>query len=148
MGAIGQRLHLVDDPRQTSLFHEARTDDSVGIDEIAHVVDGVLELAFGERAARPVGQRLAFRQSDATERVDKPVVRNLRALPQKRSGNLGVEYGGRQHAQAVEQDLHVLRAGMKHLEHARVGHELGERREVLDGKRVDDRALIRGRHLD
>ena len=48
----------------------------------------------------------------------------------------------------MEHNLHVLRAGVEHLGHALVGHELGERRQVVDHQGVDCDALGRGGNLN
>ena len=71
----------------------------------------------------------------------------LRALAQKSRGHLRVEDRRGAHAERMDQHLHVLRAGMEHLERIDVGHELGQGRKVVDGQRIDDHALVGRRHL-
>src|SRR3546814_18737019 len=52
-------------------------------------------------------------------------------------------------SRAVEEYLHVLTGGMKHLEDASVRQQRIERREVYARCRgVDDRRFVRSRHLD
>ena len=48
----------------------------------------------------------------------------------------------------MEHNLHILRAGVKHLGHALIAHKLGERRQVVDHQRIDRDALSRGGNLD
>ena len=48
----------------------------------------------------------------------------------------------------MEHNLHILRAGVKHLGHALIAHKLGERRQVVDHQGIDRYALGRGGNLN
>ena len=48
----------------------------------------------------------------------------------------------------MKHDLHILRAGVKYLGHALVGHEFGQGRQVVDHQRIDRDALGRGGNLN
>ena len=145
---VCQRAQLIEHPIHTAQLAQAAHHLGIGNDQILDVIDRILNLFIGQRTARPIGQRLGLGQRDAAKRLHERAVRNLLALAQKGGGDLRVKNRTRQHSYGMEHDLHILRAGMKYLDHALVGHKLGERRQVVDHQRIDRDALGRGGNLD
>ena len=74
MSALSERSNLVEHPREPAEPLQPLDHDVIGLDEIAHVIEGVLELLLRERAARPIGERLAFGQRDSQEGMNEAVV--------------------------------------------------------------------------
>ena len=128
MRLVSQRAQLVEHPVHTAQLAQAAHHLGIGDDQVLDVIDRVLDLLIGQRAARPVGQRLGLGQRYAAERLNKRAIRNLLALAQKGGGDLRIENRSRQHAHGMEHDLHILRARVEDLDHALVGHKLGQRR--------------------
>ena len=125
---VCQRTQLVEHPIHTAQLAQAAHHLGIGDDQVLDVIDRVLDLFIGQRAARPVGQRLGLGQRYAAKRLHECAVRNLLALAQKGGGHLRVKNRTRQHAHGMEHDLHILRARVEDLGHALVGHKLGQRR--------------------
>ena len=125
---VGQRTQLVEHPVHTAQLAQAAHHLGIGDDQILDVIDCVLDLLIGQRAARPVGQRLGLGQRNTAKCLHERAVGNLLALAQKGGGDLRVKNRTRQRAHGVEHDLHILRAGVEDLSHALVGHKLGQRR--------------------
>ena len=125
---VGQRTQLVEHPIHTAQLAQAAHHLGIGNDQILDVIDCVLDLLIGQRAARPVGQRLGLGQRNAAKCLHERAVGNLLALAQKGGGDLRVKNRTRQRAHGVEHDLHILRAGVEDLSHTLVGHKLGQRR--------------------
>ena len=125
---VCQRAQLVEHPVHAAQLAQAAHHLGIGDDQILDVIDRVLNLLIAQRAARPIGQRLGLGQRYAAERLNERAVGNLLALAQKGGGDLCVKNRSRQRAHGVEHDLHILRAGVEDLDHALVGHKLGQRR--------------------
>ena len=145
---VSQRAQLVEHPVHAAQLAQAAHHLGIGNDQILDVIDCVLNLLIGQRAARPIGQRLGLGQRDAAKRLHERAVGNLLAFAQKGGGHLRVKNRTRQHAYGMKHDLHILRAGVEDFGHALVGHKLGERRQVVDHQRIDRDALGRGGNLD
>ena len=125
---VSQRAQLVEHPVHTAQLAQTAHHLGIGDDQVLDVVDRILNLLIGQRAARPVSQRLGLGQRYAAERLNKRAIRNLLALAQKGGGHLRVKNRSWQHAHGMEHDLHILRARVEDLGHALVGHKLGQRR--------------------
>ena len=125
---VSQRAQLVEHPVHAAQLTQAAHHLGIGDDQVLDVIDRVLDLFVGQRATRPVGQRLGLGQRDAAKRLNKRAIRNLLALAQKGGGHLRIENRTRQHAYGMEHNLHILRAGVEDLGHTLVGHKLGQRR--------------------
>ena len=125
---VSQRAQLVEHPVHPAQLAQATHHLGIGDNQVLDVINRVLNLLIGQRATRPVGQRLGLGQRDAAKRLNKRAIRNLLALAQKGGGNLRIENRPWQHAHGMEHNLHILRAGVKDLSHALVGHKLGQRR--------------------
>ena len=125
---VGQRAQLIEHPIHTAQLTQTAHHLGIGDDQVLNVIDRVLNLLVGQRAARPVGQRLGLGQRNTTECLHERAIRNLLALAQKSGGDLRVKNRTRQRAHGVEHDLHILRAGVEDFGHALVGHKLGQRR--------------------
>ena len=145
---VGQRAQLVEHPVHATELTQTAHHLGIGDDQVLDVIDRIFNLFVGQRAARPIGQRLSLGQRDAAKRLHERAVGNLLALTQKGGGHLRIKNRTRQHAHSMEHDLHILRAGVEHLGHALVGHKLGERRQVVDHQRIDRDAFGRGGNLD
>ena len=145
---ISQRAQLVEYPVHAAQLAQAAHHLGIGDDQVLDVIDRVLNLLIGQRATRPVGQRLGLGQRDAAKRLHERAVGNLLALTQKGGGHLRIKNRTRQHAHSMEHDLHILRAGVEHLGYALIGHKLGERRQVVDHQGVDRDAIGRGGNLN
>ena len=145
---VGQRAQLVEHPVHAAQLTQTAHHLSIGDDQVLNVIDRIFNLFIGQRAARPIGQRLSLGQRDAAKRLHERAVGNLLALTQKGGGHLRIKNGTRQHAHSMEHDLHILRAGVEHLGYALIGHKLGERRQVVDHQGVDRDALGRSGNLN
>ena len=109
---VSQRAQLVEHPVHAAQLAQAAHHLGIGDDQILDVIDRVLNLLIGQRATRPVGQRLGLGQRDAAKRLHERAVGNLLTLAQKGGGHLRVKNRTRQHAYGMEHDLHILRAGI------------------------------------
>ena len=145
---VSQRAQLVEHPVHAAQLAQTAHHLGIGDDQVLDVIDRVLDLFVGQRATRPVGQRLGLGQRDAAKRLHERAVGNLLAFAQKGGGHLRVKNRTRQHAHGMEHNLHILRAGVEDFDHALVGHKLGQRRQVVDHQRVDRDALGRGGNLN
>ena len=59
---VGQRTQLVEYPIHTAQLAQAAHHLGIGDDQVLDVIDRVLNLLIGQRATRPVGQRLSLGQ--------------------------------------------------------------------------------------
>ena len=62
MRLVGQRTQLVEHPVHPAQLAQATHHLGIGNDQILDVIDRVLNLLIGQRAARPIGQRLGLGQ--------------------------------------------------------------------------------------
>ncbi len=104
-----------------------------------HVADGILDLPVGQRAAAPVGEPRALVHSDPEPRIDQVGIADLFGLADRHHRDLRVEDGEGRLAGQVEDDLHVLPAGMENLQAILVLAQQVEQRSEVDpvGHRVD-----------
>ena len=59
---VGQRTQLVEHPVHPAQLAQATHHLGIGNDQVLDVIDRVLDLLIGQRAARPIGQRLGLGQ--------------------------------------------------------------------------------------
>ena len=106
---------------------------------MSDIGDRIFELARVERAARPVGKAGALVQRDPQPVVDQIGIADLLALADRHGGDLGVEDRVRRLAGQIVDDLHILAAGVKNLEHIFIVDQQFEQRTEVDalGQRID-----------
>ena len=112
--------------------------------QVADVVERVLDLRLAEGAARPIGAGLAFRHLALEQPPGEFGVADLRGEAGERRGDLRVEQ--RCHgAEQRREHLEVLPPGMQHLRGAARAQRRAQRPQVLERERVDaHRAAARG----
>src|SRR6476469_11194242 len=81
-----------------------------------NIGDRIIDLAFIERAAAPIGKTRAFIQTVAEQGFDQVRVSDLLAMPERHRSDLSVEQRMRHLAGDVVNDLDVLPTGMENLE--------------------------------
>ena len=112
--------------------------------QVADVVERVVDLRGREWPARPVGAGLALRQLVAEHAAHQLGIADLRGKASQRRRHLRVEHWHHQ-PDDRQQDLEILARGMQHLLRRGRGEGRGERAEVLQRDRVDaDRPVGRG----
>ena len=77
---VSQRAQLVEYPVHAAQLAQTAHHLGIGDDQVLDVIDRVLNLLIGQRATRPVGQRLSLGQRDAAKRLHERAVGNLLAL--------------------------------------------------------------------
>ena len=100
------------------------------LEQVQDVLLCVAQLLGGERPGIPPGVARGLADAPAEDRADQVAVAGLRARPGEPSGDLRVEDVRQLGAPDAAQDRDVLPTGMEHDLDLRVGHQLGERREV------------------
>ncbi len=127
---------------------ELRREFFVHFPQMGHVVERVFDLAFGERAAGPVGEARGFVDRGARQPAGQRLVARGFAEAAYHGGDLGVEDRRRHLAVEVVEDFEVLARGVEHLQHLGIVHQPEQRIERdARGQRVDGGGVIRPRHL-
>jgi hypothetical protein len=145
----GQDLHLVFEPGAPARLVELGEQRAVDVAQVGDVADRVIDLGLGERSARPVGEARRLVDRDFAHRLCQLAVGDLVAVAAHHRRDLGVEHRRGHLAGELPEDFDVLPRGVKHLDHAGVGHQREQRREIdVGGERVDRQRLVVGRHLD
>lgn len=93
-----QALGIVLQPLAAAQFLQACLDGVVDLEQVLHVVGGVLQLRLREWAAHPVRAGFALGQGDAGDCRDQFLVTHAAADAGQRRTDLGIEQRARQHA--------------------------------------------------
>ena len=109
---IGKSAAFFDYPFKTSAFTQAPDQRVLQREQIANVVDEIVDLFHGEGARRPIADGLRFAQLHFGEVADQIEQRNRKAIAAKRCRELRIEYGGRQHLELICENLQVARQRM------------------------------------
>jgi len=117
---------------------------------MGYVSNRIFDLTFVQWPARPVGKPRALVEGDPEPAVDQIGIADLFALPDRHGGNLRVEYRVRCFAGQIVDDLDILAASMKYLEHLFIVDEQVEQRLKVDafGKGVNSCGFFAIRNLD
>ena len=110
--------------------------------QISHVIERVLDLLVRQRPLRPVGARVCLGEFDFEQPSREFAIADLRRKAGQRSGHLRVEHaadrsdGGQQHFQ-------ILARGMQYLDAGRSPERRCQRRNALEGDRIDAHGTTR-----
>jgi len=126
-------LHPIETPALNELLPQA-----IGNGEkLAHVPQGVFDLAPGERAFRPIGHRFLFRMADAELPGEKICVADAVAVAAERGRHLRIEDVARDAAGEVVGNLKVLLSGMHDDFDVRIDDQIPERAQVPEREWIE-----------
>ena len=113
------------------------------------VGNGIIDLPFVERTARPICKSRAFVELNAHPQIDKVRIADLFTLTERHGRDLGVEHGVGRFARQVEEDFNVLPTGMKDFQDVVICAEQIEHWREVQPLRlwVNRRRLMRVRQL-
>jgi len=107
------------------------------------------ELPLGQRPLRPIGKARGFVDRGAGEAAGQRLIARRIAEAADHCRDLGVEERRRHRPGKIVEDFDVLAGGVEDLEHAWIGHQLEERRELHPRRqRIDRHRLLRPAELD
>ena len=136
-GGVHQGIEVGLHPVLAALFPQAAALFAVDVQQIAHVVGGIAQLPFAQRAAAPVGAGVALLQHHAGKFAHQAGVADLVTVAEQGGGDLGVEHRAGQVAAQVEKDLQILPRGVHHQGHGGVVEDVQQRVDVLQRQRID-----------
>ena len=138
---IGQLFHLGIQPVAAPGFDQALQNLGEDRGKVGHIADGIFDLAFGKRAAAPIGEPCALVDGFAEPAFDQIGIADLFGLADRHHRDLRVEDRKRGLAGQVVDDFHILPAGMKHLQHILVlAHQIEQRGHVEAGRQRINRS--------
>ena len=79
------------------------------------IANGIINLSFVQRAARPIGKTCALINANTQPLIDQIGIANLLCLPQSHGGNLRVKQRKRGLSRKIIDDFQILTTGMKYL---------------------------------
>ena len=114
---IGQLFHFRVKPFAAPGLAQAGKDLGENLRQVRHVADGIFDLPFGQRPARPVGKTRALVDAEAKPRFDKVGIADLFRLADRHHRDLRIEDRMRGAPGQVVDDFHILPAGVEDLQH-------------------------------
>ena len=91
IGGVGQAFHFVIQPQAAICFHQLIEHFGEYGGQMRHIANGIVNLSFVQRTARPIGKASTFVQLDAQPQFNQIRIANLFALPQRHCRNLRIE---------------------------------------------------------
>ncbi len=123
---LRQRLHFLGYPFETAIARQTVAQPQIDIGQVGDVAQRILQLLVAQRPARPVGKARALVDVDLQFLANERIIGDLIAESGRHRRHLGVE-DRRRHDAEIDEDFHVLAAGVKDLEHVRIGQDVEKR---------------------
>ena len=146
---VGQDRHLLVEPGRAVLLGKLGGERAIDVAQVRNVGDRVGDLLRRERPVRPVREAGRLVDLIARHAEDELVVAHLIAVAADHRRDLRVEERVRHGAGLLHENLDVLSRCVEDFDHALVGHQAEEGREVdPGGEGVDNRRFAGAGHLD
>ena len=128
---IGELFHFRVQPFAAACLDQLLQHLREDFGQVRHIADCVFDLPVGQRAAAPVSEACALVDCDAEPALDQIGVTDLFALADCHHRDLGIENGMGRLAGQIVDNLNVLAAGVKYLQHVFiVAHQVQQARQV------------------